>query len=134
MPDEQAARRTGRTLQAVQCRRVALDIDGYFRKRLRKSGLLTCHCCCAAGYTLPGVPAGKGNVIQLHDIKGRIARLQQLSMGLATEAAAWKGGEDPLLYLERKQYLNAMLNALAGLEEACVVLAGVVGRLEKGRS
>ncbi len=41
-------------------------------------------------------------------------------MGLAKEAAVWKSGEDPLLYLERKAYSNAMLNALAGLEEARV--------------
>ena len=69
-------------------------------------------------------------MIQLPHIKARILRLQELTNGLAREATAWKNGEDPLLYLERKQYLNAMLNALAGLEEARVVLAGVVGRLE----
>ena len=52
---------------------------------------------------------------------------------MAKEAAAWKTGEDPLLYLERKAYLNAMLNALAGLEEARVVLAAAAGPLERGR-
>ncbi len=72
-------------------------------------------------------------MIQLHDIKARAVRLQELTNGLAKEAAAWKGGEDPLLYLERMAYLNAMLNALAGLEEARVVLAGVVKWLDLTR-
>ena len=69
-------------------------------------------------------------MLQLPHIKARIVRLEELARGLAKEATAWKSGEDPLLYLERKQYVNALLNALAGLEEARVVLAGVVGRLE----
>jgi hypothetical protein len=69
-------------------------------------------------------------MLQLHDFKARIARLNDLTMVLAKQATAWKKGEDPLLYLERKQHLNTMLNALVGLEEARVVLAGVVGRLE----
>ena len=51
-------------------------------------------------------PAGKGNVIQLHDVKARVARLRDLTRGLAKEAAVWKAGEDPLLYLERQPYLN----------------------------
>ena len=41
MPDEEVARRTRRSLGAVQCRRVVLDVDGFYRKRLefpRKSG------------------------------------------------------------------------------------------------
>ena len=46
-------------------------------------------------------------------------------------AAVWNAAEDPLLCLERKAYLNAMLNALAGLE-ARVLLAGVVRRLDRG--
>jgi hypothetical protein len=36
MPDDEVAQRTGRTLDAVKCRRVALDIDGFYRKRRRK--------------------------------------------------------------------------------------------------
>jgi hypothetical protein len=36
MPDQEVAQRTGRTLDAVKCRRVALDIDGFYRKRRRK--------------------------------------------------------------------------------------------------
>jgi len=37
MPDEEVAQRTGRTPKAVKCRRVMLDIDGFYRKRRRKS-------------------------------------------------------------------------------------------------
>jgi hypothetical protein len=36
MPDDEVAQRTGRTLDAVKCRRVKLDVDGFYRKRLRK--------------------------------------------------------------------------------------------------
>ncbi|HVS39170.1 MAG TPA: hypothetical protein VMS17_26670 [Gemmataceae bacterium] len=37
MADEEVAQRTGRTPQAVKCRRFVLDIDGFYRKRRRKS-------------------------------------------------------------------------------------------------
>ena len=70
-------------------------------------------------------------MLQLHDIKTHIARLHDLTRGLAKEAAVWKTGEAPLLYLERKAYLNAMLNALAGLKEASVTPASAAGRIEK---
>ncbi len=36
MPDEEVARRTGRTPGAVRCRRVVLNVDGFYRKRRRK--------------------------------------------------------------------------------------------------
>jgi hypothetical protein len=41
MPDEQVAKRTGRTLIAVRCRRWLLDIDGFYRKRRRRPGRLS---------------------------------------------------------------------------------------------
>jgi hypothetical protein len=37
MPDSEVAQRTSRTPGAVAGRRVALDIDGFYRKRRRKS-------------------------------------------------------------------------------------------------
>jgi hypothetical protein len=40
-----------------------------------------------------------------------------------------KAANDPLLYLERKAYLTAIQDALAGVEAARVVLVGVTGRL-----
>ncbi len=57
-------------------------------------------------------------MIQLHGIKARVVRLDELARALRKEIVTIKDADDPLLYLERKQYLNAMLNALAGLEEA----------------
>jgi hypothetical protein len=66
----------------------------------------------------------------LDDFKARVRRLDALSRGLAKEATLWKACNDPLLYTERKAYLKAVRNALAGVEEARVVLAKVVRRME----
>ncbi len=69
--------------------------------------------------------------LELADIKKRIARLEQLARGLAREVALQKGAEDMLLSRERKQYLNAVADALAGADAARVVLQGVVKRMER---
>jgi hypothetical protein len=61
-------------------------------------------------------------------IKARIARLEKLSRGFAVEVARWKDASTPVLYRERKAYLGAVQDALAGVEAARVVLAGVVHR------
>jgi hypothetical protein len=63
------------------------------------------------------------------DLQARVRRLDQLARGLAKEVSLWKGSNDPLLYLERKAYLGAIQDALAGVESARVVLAKVVQRL-----
>jgi len=63
-----------------------------------------------------------------------VANARPLSRGLAKEVALWKGGEDPLLYLERRAYLNAIQDALAGLEAARVVLAKALTRSADGRT
>jgi hypothetical protein len=63
------------------------------------------------------------------DLEARIRRLNQLARGLAKEVALWKGGNDPLLYLERKAYLGAIQDALAGVESARVILARARQRL-----
>jgi hypothetical protein len=63
-------------------------------------------------------------------IRARHARLAQLSRGLAKEVVVIKDGEDPLLYVERRDYLNALQDALAGVESARVVLARALHRLE----
>ena len=59
--------------------------------------------------------------LQVADLKRRIARLDQLAQGLAKEVALWKGGNDPPLFAERRMYLKASQDALAGAEEARVV-------------
>jgi len=66
------------------------------------------------------------------DLKARVRRLDQLARGLAQEVSLWRKGNDPLLYLERKAYLGAIQDALAGAENARVVLAKVCQRLGNG--
>ena len=75
-------------------------------------------------------------MISAVDVVARMRRLEQLTRGLSKEVALWKEANDPLLYLERRAYLNAIQDALAGLEEARVVLARATQRLssdEAGR-
>jgi hypothetical protein len=69
-------------------------------------------------------------VIGLTDVVARVRRLEELTRGLSREVAVWQEGGDPLLYPERKAYLNAIQDALAGIERARVVLAGARQRLE----
>ncbi|HYT87839.1 MAG TPA: hypothetical protein VEL76_03895 [Gemmataceae bacterium] len=66
----------------------------------------------------------------LTNLKARIARLDELARGLSREVVLWKSGNDPLLYVERKTYLNAIQDALAGVEAARVILAKARQRLE----
>ena len=68
--------------------------------------------------------------MNLPDLGARVRRLDELARGLAKEVSLWRGGNDPLLYLERKAYLDAVQDALAGVEGARVVLARARQRLE----
>jgi hypothetical protein len=68
--------------------------------------------------------------MNLADVSARVQRLDELARGLAKEVSLWKKGDDPLLFLERKAYLNAIQNAMAGAEEARVILAQARQRLE----
>jgi hypothetical protein len=69
--------------------------------------------------------------MSLTDLKTRVERLDGLARGLAKEVVLWKEGGGPLLYLERKAYLSAIQDALAGVESARVVLAQARQRLEE---
>ena len=69
--------------------------------------------------------------MNLADLTARVHRLDVLMRGLAKEVALWKGGNDPLLYGERRAYLKAIQDALAGVEAARVVLARARQRLDK---
>jgi hypothetical protein len=77
--------------------------------------------------------------LQVRDLKGRIARLDR---GLAKEVALWTGGNDPLLFAERRMNLKAIQDALAGEELAAYTIHlntkhGVGNRpeeAERGRS
>jgi hypothetical protein len=61
--------------------------------------------------------------ITWEQIEGRIHRLNALTMGLGREVVAIEEHDDPLLYVERREYLQAILQALSGVESARVVLA-----------
>jgi hypothetical protein len=49
---------------------------------------------------------------------------------LSREVVVQQGAQDTLLYRERRQYLRAINDALAGIEAARVTLARAVRRLE----
>jgi hypothetical protein len=68
--------------------------------------------------------------MNLADMKARVRRLDALGPGLAKEMMLWKPCNDPLLYVERRVYLAAVRDALAGAEAAGVNLAKVVQRVE----
>jgi hypothetical protein len=68
------------------------------------------------------------------DVVKRMRRLEELTRGLCREVALWKEGNDPLLYLERRAYLNAIQDALAGVESARVVLARASQRIQADRA
>jgi hypothetical protein len=67
----------------------------------------------------------------LRDLTARVRRLDEISRGLAKEVVLLKECNDPLLYLERRAYLGAIQDALAGVEAARVVLAKARRRLER---
>jgi hypothetical protein len=71
-------------------------------------------------------------MITLAELRARIKRLGVLRCGLAKEVALWKECDDPLLYLERKEYLEGIQDALAGVERARVALARARQRIEDG--
>ena len=72
--------------------------------------------------------------MNLADLAARVRRLDELGRGLAKEVTLWKACNDPLLYLERKAYLDAIQDALRGVEAARVVLAKACQRLERPAS
>jgi hypothetical protein len=71
--------------------------------------------------------------MNLADLKARVARLGALAKGLAKESGLWRHEEALLLFAERKLYLNAVMDALAGIEQAQTVLVQVIQRMEAKR-
>jgi hypothetical protein len=64
------------------------------------------------------------------DIVARLHRLDTLSRGLSLELHNVSKADDPMLYVERREYLAAMRRVQAGVEEARVVLAKARQRME----
>jgi hypothetical protein len=58
--------------------------------------------------------------------------LERLARGLAREVERQREPDGLLLFQEHRQYLRAIQDALVGADEARVVLAGVVKRMERG--
>lgn len=67
-------------------------------------------------------------------ITRRVIRLDALSRELALEITTWRAAQDPLLYLERKDLVSALQDALGGVESARVLLVKVGLRLDGGKS
>jgi len=63
------------------------------------------------------------------DIVARVRRLDQLSRGLAKEIQLIEKADDPMLYVERRDYLAAMRQLRAGVENALAVLAKAKRRI-----
>jgi hypothetical protein len=86
-----------------------------------------------AGVVFVGRPSashGAPFMIRASELSRRITRLEQLLRGLSREILLWRKGNDPLLYIERQAYLEAIQTALSGVEDARVVLTRVRLRLE----
>jgi hypothetical protein len=71
-------------------------------------------------------------VIDAAALARRVARFEKLFLGLSNERVAIRKGADPLLYVERIGYIEALQAAIEGLECARVLLARVRQRLEGG--
>jgi hypothetical protein len=57
------------------------------------------------------------------NLAARTRRLDRLALGLMKEVVLIREVDDPLLYLERLAYVEALRGAVAGLEGARVALA-----------
>jgi hypothetical protein len=68
--------------------------------------------------------------LRVRDLKARIARLQELAKGLGKEVGLQRDDDGVGLARGRKQYLTAVQESLAGMDEARVVLGRAVKRLE----
>ncbi len=63
------------------------------------------------------------------DVTARLRRLEELAHGLSKELAIWRDGQDALLYLERRAYLNAVQDMLTAVETARQALSKAVRRM-----
>jgi hypothetical protein len=64
------------------------------------------------------------------DISARLHRLDALARGLSLELHTVSKADDPMLYVERQQYLAAMRRLLDGVEGARVILAKAKQRID----
>jgi hypothetical protein len=67
------------------------------------------------------------------NLAARARRLGRLAMGLMREVVLIRQADDPLLYLERLAYVEALRGAVDGLEAARVTLARALQRIRDGQ-
>jgi len=65
------------------------------------------------------------------DMRARIRRLEKLALGLATEASLWKKCDAPVLFADRQEYIEGILDAVSGLERARIALAKMIRQGER---
>jgi len=70
-------------------------------------------------------------VLQMQTIKPRVGRLKELAIELGHDFIRWKEEPSPLLSGEKRSYLRAIQDAIAGVDEASVVLARAIQRIEE---
>ena len=70
-------------------------------------------------------------MLHLHTIRPRIPRLRELVAELVQEYMLTQSQENPLLDGERRAYLIGIQEAIAGLDQARVVLGKAVRRVEE---
>jgi len=70
-------------------------------------------------------------MLQLQNIKPRIPRLRELVAELVQDYLLVQSQESPLLDGERRAYLIGIQEAIAGLDQARVVLGKAVRRIEE---
>jgi len=64
-------------------------------------------------------------------IRARVHRLRDLAHGMGKELALWQAAQEgPLLSRERKLYLDAIQDVIAGTDAAAAVLEAALVRLE----
>jgi len=68
--------------------------------------------------------------VQLRIIKPRVVRLKELLAELGQDFTLWQEVDSPLLDGERRAYLRGIQEAIAGVDEASVVLARAIQRIE----
>jgi len=64
------------------------------------------------------------------DLRARMRRLEELIRGLCLEESLWRKCPAPIMALDRLAYMDAIHEAIHGLESARIILARVIRGLE----
>jgi hypothetical protein len=64
------------------------------------------------------------------DLNARMRRLEELIRGLGLEESLWRTCSAPVLAVDRIEYMNAIHEAIHGLESARMILAKMIREME----